>query len=154
VTDWRERLPQDICSEASEWLAVQPDMLTAWRTCERSDWMLYQAKCPSHVLTYAVCQVARTALQFVPDGEHRPREAIETAEAWARSEGVVSEDELAAARAASWAAASDAARAAAWNTAWAAARNAAWAAALKESADIVRKHIDESYIVAMAGGEL
>ena len=137
MTDWRESLPQDICSEAEEWLAKQLDMLTAWRMCERADWMLYQVQCPRHVLTYAACQVARTALCYVPDGEHRPREAIETAEAWSRSDGVVSDESLAAARDASWAAA----------------RAAARAAALKENADIVRRYISEDYIVAMAGGE-
>ena len=27
------------CDDAQEWLAAQPDLKTAWDTCERGDWM-------------------------------------------------------------------------------------------------------------------
>lgn len=27
------------CAEAAEWLETQPDIETAWKTCERGDWM-------------------------------------------------------------------------------------------------------------------
>jgi len=87
-------------------------------------------------LRLAVCACARTALQYVPVGENRPRLAIECAERYARGEATEQE------RAAAWAAAGAATRAAgdawaAWDAgdaawdAWAAARAAgdAWAAA-------------------------
>ena len=92
------------------------------------------------------CDLAERALVHVPDGEERPRQAIETARAYARGEATAEELEAAgeAARAAARAAAGEAPRAAAGNTAraaaweaaraawaatWAAAGNAAWTAA-------------------------
>ena len=70
-----------------------------------------------------LCDIAERALRYVPDGEDRPRQAIEVARRYAQGEAA--EEELAAA----WAAARAAARAAAWAAAWAAACAVAWAAA-------------------------
>ena len=61
-----------------------------------------------------VCDIAERALRFVPDGENRPRIAIETARRFSRGEATNSE------LTAAWAAAGDAA----WAAAWAAARAA------------------------------
>lgn len=87
------------------------------------------------------CLIAETALKYVPEGEDRPRQAIETALLYAL--GKATEEELATASAAALAAARAASRAAAraavrgdacamasWATAGAAARDAAaWKAA-------------------------
>jgi len=40
------------CKEAAQWLDTQPDIETAWRTCERGDWMWWalrhiDGQCPS-----------------------------------------------------------------------------------------------------------
>jgi hypothetical protein len=41
---------------------------------------------PRKLLVAAACECARLALKFVPEGEERPRKAIEVAEAWCRGE--------------------------------------------------------------------
>jgi len=83
-------LPGPLCLEAREWLLRQPDARTAWETCRRGDWMLYQLGHARGVdrrqLVLAACECARLALRYVLAGEHRPRIAIETAEAWCRGE--------------------------------------------------------------------
>ena len=58
-----------------------------WRDCERGDWMLWlaaKAGVDRHIVVEVACACARTALQYVPAGEERPRRAVELAEAWAR----------------------------------------------------------------------
>jgi hypothetical protein len=99
------------------------------------------------------CQCARTALQYVPNGEDRPRLAIEAAERWAdnptesnrlaawaaaRAAG----DAAGAAARAAGDAAGDAAGAAAW-AAGDAAGAAAWAAALRYMAAMIRETVPE-----------
>ena len=87
-----------------------------------------------------VCDMVEPALKYVPDGEDRPRQAVETARRHARGEA--SDEELVAASAAAW----DAARAAAWDAArdaasaaaWDAARAAAWDAASAAARDAAR----------------
>ena len=112
-------------------------------------WLL--GKIPStdrKILVLAACECARQSLHLVPEGEDRPRLAIETAEKWARGEASIEEVKTAAAAAAADAAAIaayTAARAAAYYAADAAgAATAADAAAreesLAESAKIVRKY--------------
>jgi hypothetical protein len=93
-------------------------------------------------LRHFACDCAERVLPLFEQGypnDTRPRVAITTARRFA--DGLATSKELAAARAAAWAAAGDAARAAAWAAAgdaagdaawaagWAAARAAAWAAA-------------------------
>lgn len=84
-----------------------------------------------------VCDLVEPALAFVPKGEARPRQAVETARRFARGEAT--DEELAAAwdaaRDAASATAWDAARAAAWDAAKAAARDAAWDAAWDAARD-------------------
>jgi hypothetical protein len=46
---------------------------------------------PRQELVLAACDCAETALRYVPEGEHRPRLAIETARRWARGEATVKE---------------------------------------------------------------
>ena len=104
------------CDDAVEWASTQPDAATAWRDCERADWMLWLAgrlagpTTPEArgALVLAACACARTALRYVPEGEGRPRRAIETAEAWARGEGSIDDVRAAAAAADAAADAADA----------------------------------------------
>ena len=83
-------LPGPLCSESREWLETQPDARTAWETCRRGDWMLYQLAHRRGIdrkrLVSVACKCARLALRYVPAGEQRPRIAIDTAEALCRGE--------------------------------------------------------------------
>ena len=152
------------CSEAVEWVGKR-GLVKAWRECKRPDWMLWLldelgiCERERHELA---CDFAESALIYVPDGEDRPRIAIETKRKWLRGEAT--DDELAAASAAAraaWIAASateSAARAAASAAAWAAAvtvpimfvawaaRAAASAAARAAQCDMIRKRIPLSVI--------
>ena len=87
------------CREARSWLTTQTDPHVAWETCERPDWMIWFARRRSverKVLVRIACDCARTALRFVPEGEDRPRLAIETAERWTRNEATIDEVRAAA----------------------------------------------------------
>ena len=108
------------CPEAREWAGARTATET-WEQCERADWLLWWAaktEANTHQqVVLAACACARRALRFVPEGEDRPRLAIEAAERWAAEPTKDNQ------RAAAWAAAEAAA------AAWAAAEAAAWAAA-------------------------
>ena len=146
------------CSEAVKW-AGRKTHKGAWETCKRGDWLLWIAgklDIDRKKLVLAACACARAALKYVPEGEDRPRIAIETVEAWTRGEATIKQVRTAAdaadaaayaADAASYAAyaAADAAADAAYAAAYAAA-DAAYAASHKEMADIVRKIIPFSII--------
>ena len=73
----------DACEEAREW-ATNKSATQAWEQCERPDWLLWWAARTDvnnqQSIVLAACDCARTALQFVPKGEDRPRLAIEAAE--------------------------------------------------------------------------
>ena len=155
------------CYEAMHWLQGQTDADQAWQTCERPDWMIWYAarrNIDRKILVRIACDCARTVLRFVPEGEDRPRIAIETTERWIVGEATIEEvrkartdaaDAYAAAAAAADAAtaAADAATAAtdaAADAAAAAAADAAAAAAADADArrnaniqmcNIVRKYI-------------
>ena len=110
------------CAEARLWLNTQTDPRTAWETCERPDWMIWYARrrnVERKVLVRIACDCARTALRFVPEGEDRPRLAIEAAERWTLGEATIDEVRVAA-YAAAYAAADAAAYAAADAAAYAA----------------------------------
>lgn len=72
---------------------------------------------------WCACAVARTALRYVPEGEHRPRVAIETAGRWVRGAATVEECRRAASEAWDY-----------WRAAYAAAAACAAAAAYAASA--------------------
>jgi hypothetical protein len=115
------------CAEARLWLNTQTDPHVAWEMCERPDWMIWFARRRSverKVLVRIACDCARTALRFVPEGEDRPRLAIEAAERWTLGEATIDEVRVAAA----YAAAARAALYAADAAADAAANAAAYAA--------------------------
>ena len=131
------------CSEAVKWVG-RKSLATAWAKCERADWLLwyaYKRGVDPRIMTRAACACARTALQYVPAGEDRPRLAIEAAEAWADdptpardAARAATGAAAAAAGAASWASAGAAATAAARASSWA----SAGAAAHKKMCNLVR----------------
>jgi len=69
------------------WLGDR-DSTQMWADCERPDVLLMYAA--AHVSTQelvsAACDCAETALRYVPQGEDRPRVAIEAARRWTRGE--------------------------------------------------------------------
>ena len=117
------------CQDGRKWaLDNCVDMHDAWQRLE-PDWLLWVATRPG-VLTDRELRLfavfcARQVEHLLTD--QRSKDAIDTAEKFAKGEATY--EELAAAWAAADAAAWAAARAAAWAAAWAAARAAAWAAA-------------------------
>ena len=167
----------DACDPAVKFARGFKSLNAAWQACERGDWLLWYAgkmsgdpgSAARKKLVLCACECARLALPFAGKNEAVAREAIETAESWARGEGATLDDVWDAAGAASRAAdaaisASFAAFAAA-EAAVAACRaavaascascaadaasraafaadvaGAADAATLKKCADIVRKH--------------
>jgi len=81
------------CSEARH-EAEGKSMRRVWDSCERGDWLLWlsaKLRIDRKLIVLAACDCARTALRFVPAGETRPREAIETAEAWCRGEATINQ---------------------------------------------------------------
>ena len=122
------------CREAADWYDGR-DSEQAWAECERGDWMLWVAgklNVDRKVLVAAACECAELALVHVPDGEDRPRQAIETARAWVSGNATLEQVRKAAS-------AADATRAAA--SATDAAAYASRAKSLRRSAEIVRAHI-------------
>jgi len=113
------------CSEARDW-ARNKDLHEVWVTCERVDWLLWlagrMAGAPGwptrNQIILAACACAETALKFVPEGELRPRLAIEAARAFVRGDANIEDVRVARRAAAAYAAA-----------AYAAAADAAYAAA-------------------------
>jgi hypothetical protein len=67
----------------SEWLGDR-DSRQMWAECRRPDWLLWWASLclPFREIALAACDCAETALHCVPEGEDRPRLAIETARRW------------------------------------------------------------------------
>ena len=87
------------CPEAMRWLATQIDPATAWETCKRPDWMIWLAArrgVDRKTIVRVACACARTSLRFVPEGEDRPRLAIETAERWCDDRATIEEVRAAA----------------------------------------------------------
>jgi hypothetical protein len=135
------KLPEQLqrigaCRDAVSWSVEQADLKTAWVACDRADWMLWlcdkmadKPRWPTRKqVVFAACQCARTSLRFVPQGDLRPLQCIETVEAWTRDEATI--EQVLEARRAAYAAASYA------YAAYAA--SYAKTKALKEMADLVR----------------
>ena len=146
----------DPCHEAIEWLKEQTNRQQAWDDCKHGDWMLWllgklsgppkgEKRKP---LVLACCECARLSLKYVEKGEKRPRIAIETAEKWARGVTTIEDVSAYAASYAYYAYASYAASAASYASASAYASAyasaSASASALKECANIVRKHYPQA----------
>ena len=78
------------CSDAILW--AKQDGGTGkqlWARCNDASNLLWFAEkigADRKLLVLAGCDCARTALKFVPEGEERPRKAIEAAEAYCRGD--------------------------------------------------------------------
>ncbi len=114
------------CGAAVTWVGRR-SLKRAWEECERGDWMLWYL-CRTDALTKeqavriaALC--ARECLHLVPEGEDRPRLAVEAAERWLAEPTTENES-----------AAKSAAKSAAWSATESAARSAKSAARSAESA--------------------
>ena len=162
VTHWSDALVKLFaCWSAVDFARTQPDLVTAWKLCDRGDWMLWLAgRCAGPAgddrrrpLTLAACGCARLALARFEErnsAESRPRKAIETAESWARNSGATLAEVQTAAYAAyadaddayADAAAYAAYAAAAAYAAYAAAAAAAYAARLSARADALKRCAD------------
>jgi len=97
-----ERLKQlGACAEAVEFASHYDSLEAAWNACENAYWLLWYA-CRMGVahklIVRAACACDRTALKYLPEDEHQPRIAIETAERWC--DGLATFDEVLAAYAA------------------------------------------------------
>jgi len=130
---------KNACCEAIEWSEPYgEDWESAWNDCERGDWLLWILEIldfDRKKVVYAACQCVRLSLHLVPEGEERPRIAIETAEAWTRREVGLEEVKKAAYAADAAAYTADAAAYAADAAAAANAAASADAAAYAASAD-------------------
>ena len=119
------------CPEAVKWIGKRGAM-TAWRDCNRADWMLWAAGkfgIDQKLIVLCACDIAETVLKYVPEGEDRPAKAIQTSRNWCNGTATKREcraaaTDAAAAYAAAYAAADAAADAdaAAYADAYAAAR--------------------------------
>ena len=136
------------CGEAVEWAKNYDSFASAWKECERGDWMLWlcgtkkgKKGWPSQEeIVLVECDCAELVLPIYEKqypNDSRIRDCIETTRQWAKGEATEAEREAAAG--AAWEAAEAAAREAAevtWAT-WAA-WEAAEAATFKQCADICR----------------
>ncbi len=91
----------------AEWAQRQPDdPWDAWMRCPRADWLLIalaHASADVRTRTLCACDVARSGLVHIPEGEPYVREAIEAAEAWALGHQSLAHVQRMAGRAASYA---------------------------------------------------
>lgn len=138
------------CGEAIDWAATQPSLRSAWKNCQRGDWMIWLVwtlNYPKARRIPCAVEIASTVAHLSKDP--RVAECLRVTLAWGR--GKATEEQLRVARAAAVAAAeagaaAEGARAetaAAWAAAWAAeteAARAATAGSMAESSNIVRKH--------------
>jgi hypothetical protein len=134
------------CEPAIKWVGKKT-LEEAWATCERADWMVWLLfrihdggpwSDNRKRLMPMLCEIVREALptfeKVYPD-DKRPRNAIETLEAWARGEATQEEVERAARSAWAASASDTAARSASASVAWAAtAARSAWAASASDTA--------------------
>ena len=122
----------DACSDSIEWAEKRKTSKAAWLACPRADWLLWLAPrigIDKNLIILVACDCAASVLHLIPEGEERPRKAIETTRAFVA--GKATEEEVRAAAAdAVWDAtdATNAARAAARAARYAADAYAAYAA--------------------------
>ena len=86
--DWRVKISHP---DLVPWVNSLPEatFYDLWESNINPDWVFHLAingGATKQQLVFANCGVARLCLYAVPEGENRPRVAIETAEAWARGE--------------------------------------------------------------------
>ncbi len=108
MTTFRQQLiDMHACPEAIKWVG-RKGAATAWKQADRADWMLWLAPkiLDRKTVVLAACDCAEAALQYVPEGEDRPKQAIETVRAWCNGRATKRQahDDAAAAYAAAYAA--------------------------------------------------
>jgi len=84
MTFKQQLIDMNACHEAVVWVG-RKSLKTAWSKCERGDWMLWLAgklDIDRKLLVLAACDCAEPALKLIPEGEDRPRQAIQTARDW------------------------------------------------------------------------
>ncbi len=141
------------CREAVKWVGKR-GLMTAWRDCPRSDWMLWlahRAGVDRKLLVLAACDCAETALKYIPEGENGPAEAIQVTRAWVAGETTI--QEVHRARAAASAAAAAAAYAAIGADAASAAAAAAAYAAIGTDAAYAAIGADAAAAAAAIGAD-
>src|SRR3990172_2796305 len=88
--DWKMKNHKELllsfsaCREAVDWYNDK-DSQEAWESCNRGDWMLWIAarlEIDKKLIVLAACNCAELSLQFVPNNENRPKEAVEAARRW------------------------------------------------------------------------
>lgn len=161
LTDTLRRLAA--CSEALEWAATQPDPETAWGACPRGDWLLWLLDALTVDLgarewRLLACDFAADVVPFVTDEWVASicEGTIEVARRHAL--GDASDEELAAASAATWDATWDAAWAGAGDAARAATSAATWDAAWARQANVIRaavpwERVRPAWERAVGGGQ-
>jgi hypothetical protein len=85
------------CTDGLEWLESQGE--DWYDQCNRGDWLIWLVAklCDRKTVVLCACDCAEQVLQYVPEGEDRPRIAIETARRWCRGEATIDEVSHAAA---------------------------------------------------------
>jgi hypothetical protein len=109
------------CHETIKWVGNRTAQ-QAWNDCPRADWMLWwlaKIGMQNRMLVTLKCKCVRTALEYMPKDEGRPRAAIELVEMLAfYSPGSITKRDLMAAAQAAWAAASDFSKAVSRASSW------------------------------------
>lgn len=91
-----------VCEKPQKWAEAYPTLEEAWQACSRPDWLIWLlgvAKAGDEYsrLRLIACDLAEAVLYLIPEGENRPRQAVEIARKFAIGEAT--HEELAAARA-------------------------------------------------------
>jgi len=89
------------CESAMNWLEENKNKTIEelYASCDRGDWLLWlfaKLEIDRKVLVLAACDCAEIVLKYIPEGEDRPRIAIETARKWCRGEATLEEVKFAA----------------------------------------------------------
>jgi hypothetical protein len=103
LSDWLDSIGAcDGPGEAVEWAEKYETLSEAWSDCSRADWLLWLAGKMAdepgwptrQEVVLAACDCIEIALKYIPDGDERPRIAIETARKWACGDESVSLDDV------------------------------------------------------------
>jgi len=130
---FREKLVElGACASAREWVGDRT-LEQAWAECVEPEWLIWLARKTGEGGSWGAlaCEAARAVLHLIPEGEGRPRLAVEAAERCLADPSEA--NYAAAANAAAYAA--DAANAAASAAAYAAATNITYAADAADAAN-------------------
>ena len=79
----------DLGDSIENWLKSSPTLESAWNSAQNAENMLYLAGkvgVDQKFLVFSACDIAESVLCLVPDGEIRPKAAIDTARGWAAGE--------------------------------------------------------------------